>query len=264
MPLPGVGKLRLTIATLMRKILEGFAHFQRHIYPKKKDLFQQLAQGQTPLALFITCSDSRIVPDLVTQTAPGELFISRNAGNIVPPYGELAGGVSATIEYAVSVLKIPNVIICGHSDCGAMKAALNPESIAQYPVVSSWLRHADGPRRVAAERCAADPNCDPLHIITHENILAQIDHLRTHPCIMAALARGELSIYGWLYDIAAGHMDAWDADRNQFVPLEEHVPPAVRPRIAAPSARAADSRAAERAAASERTANGKATMSPVR
>src|SRR5512140_118685 len=123
-------------------ILRGLSHFQKRVYPKHRDLFQKLALGQRPEALFITCADSRIDPCLLTQTQPGELFICRVIGNVVPPYPDAIGGVSATIEYAVGVLGVPDVIVCGHTDCGVMKSVVNPEPVAAFPAVSAWLRYA--------------------------------------------------------------------------------------------------------------------------
>src|SRR5262245_46765637 len=132
----------------MRKILEGLTRFQQEVYPQKRDQFERLAHNQQPEYLFITCSDSRIVPNLITQTDPGDLFIIRNAGNIIPPYGEMQGGVSASIEYAVVALGVKHVIVCGHTDCGAMKGVLHPEKVAAMPMVAAWLRHGDTARRI--------------------------------------------------------------------------------------------------------------------
>src|SRR3954471_16490906 len=126
----------------MEKILEGLAHFQKTVYPEHRALFDKLALGQRPQALFITCADSRIDPCLLTQTKPGELFICRVIGNIVPPYPDAIGGVSATIEYAVGVLGVADVIVCGHTDCGVMKGVLNPQAVAALPSVSAWLKYA--------------------------------------------------------------------------------------------------------------------------
>src|ERR1700720_1887627 len=122
--------------------LKGLKRFQKNVYPKHRELFQKLALGQRPEALFITCADSRIDPCLLTQTKPGELFICRVIGNIVPPYPDAVGGVSATIEYAVGVLRVPDVIVCGHTDCGVMKGALDPDALAAFPNVTAWLKYA--------------------------------------------------------------------------------------------------------------------------
>ena len=127
----------------MQKLIEGTRHFQHTIFDTQKALFEQLSQGQQPLALFITCSDSRIDPNLLTQTQPGELFVIRNAGNIVPTYGAASGGEAGTIEYAVAALKVKDIIVCGHSFCGAMNGLLHPETLGALPAVQDWLRHAE-------------------------------------------------------------------------------------------------------------------------
>lgn len=204
----------------MRRIVDGIHHFQKDVFPTKRDLFRKLAEGQSPRVLFVTCGDSRIVPDLIMQTNPGELFICRNAGNIVPPFGDVVGGVSATIEYAVVALEIPNVIICGHSDCGAMKGILYPQSTASMPMVAHWLKHAEAARYVVEELYPEKTEDEKLELLTRENILAQITNLTTHPAVAARLARGTLQIFGWHYDISTGEVQTFDAERNEFVRLE--------------------------------------------
>src|SRR5580765_8470309 len=138
----------------VHKILQGLKYFQKHVYPKHRDLFQSLALGQRPEVLFITCADSRIDPCMLTQTKPGELFISRVIGNIVPPYPKNIGGVSATIEYAVGVLAVADVIVCGHTDCGVMKGVLNPKALKTLPSVTSWLEHAKTARSATPKSMA--------------------------------------------------------------------------------------------------------------
>jgi carbonic anhydrase len=193
-------------------------------------LFEQLASGQHPEALFITCADSRVVPVLLTQTRPGDLFICRNAGNMVPPYGELHGGVSATIEYSVCALNVKHIIVCGHTECGAMKALLHPEGLESMPTVKSWLAHGEMARRIVVENYR-DLTGDPLvHALTEENVVAQLQHLRTHPAVAARLARGEMSLHGWVYDIRTGNVDAWDHQRQRFVPVSQYSLVSAEPR----------------------------------
>src|ERR1700742_3825157 len=151
----------------MDKLAGGVSRFQKDVYPKHQDLFEKLATGQRPEALFITCADSRIDPCLLTQTKPGELFICRVIGNIVPPYPEKVGGVSATLEYAVGVLEVPSVIICGHTDCGVMRGALNPDALADYPNVGAWLRYVDVPNR------ETEPSAEYLLTLAERNVVAQ-------------------------------------------------------------------------------------------
>jgi carbonic anhydrase len=190
----------------VEKFLGGISHFQKHVYPKHQDLFEKLALGQRPDALFITCADSRIDPCLLTQTKPGELFICRVIGNIVPPYPDAIGGVSATIEYAVGVLEVPIVIVCGHTDCGVMKGALNPEALADYPNVTAWLRYAE-------------VETSDLLALTEHNVVAQLKNLRTHPSVAARLAEGDLALHGWVYHIGPGTVTAYDEESKTFQPL---------------------------------------------
>ena len=137
----------------MQRLIEGVHKFQKDVFGNYRKLFRKLSQeGQNPHTLFITCADSRIVPELFTQTEPGELFVCRNIGNVVPAYGEMLGGVSAVVEYACVALGVSDIIVCGHSDCGAMKALLDPDSaqLREMPTVRSWLRNAEAARTVVA------------------------------------------------------------------------------------------------------------------
>ena len=195
------------------KFLKGISRFQRHVYPKHQDLFEKLATGQRPEALFITCSDSRIDPCLLTQTKPGDLFLCRVIGNIVPPYPDAIGGVSATVEYAVGVLRVPEVIVCGHTDCGVMKGALNPEALEEYPNVAAWLRYAQ------VEHREAEPTAEFILALTEHNVVAQLDNLRSHPTVAARLEEGDLALHGWVYDIGPGSVTAYDEESRKFLPL---------------------------------------------
>lgn len=197
----------------VEKLLGGISRFQKHIYPKHQVLFENLALGQRPDALFITCADSRIDPCLLTQTKPGELFICRVIGNIVPPYPDKLGGVSATIEYAVGVLEVDAVIICGHTDCGVMRGALNPEALNAYPNVTAWLRYAKVEDREAA------PTPEFLLTMAEQNVIAQLNNLRSHPTVAARLKTGTLSLYGWVYDIGCGTVTAFDENSGKFLSL---------------------------------------------
>jgi carbonic anhydrase len=155
----------------------------------------------------VTCADSRIDPELITQSGPGDLFVTRNIGNLVPAYGEMLGGVSAVIEYAVMALKVQHVVVCGHSDCGAMKGLLQPKALEKMPTVQRWLRNADAALSVASS--LAEPDEKPsvlMRRLTEENVLLQLQHLRTHPSVAGAMAREELTISGWVYDIGTGEV----------------------------------------------------------
>lgn len=205
----------------MEKLIAGIHHFQNNIFASQRELFQRLADKQTPQALFITCSDSRINPNLVTQTEPGELFILRNAGNIIPPWGASNGGEQATIEFAVSLLNIRDIIVCGHSHCGAMKGLLDRESVKELPAVSAWLSHAEATRRIVLEKYRDHEGPAQLTLTAEENVLVQIENLRTHPSVAVGLASGRLNIHGWVYTIETGEVFAFDPDSEQFQPVAE-------------------------------------------
>ena len=204
----------------MRKIIDGIRHFQESVYPERKPLFEKLASGQQPLALFITCADSRIDPNLVTQTEPGELFIIRNAGNIVPPHGALAGGEAATVEYAVSVLRIRDIIVCGHSHCGAMQGLLHPEAVTELGAVQSWLSHARSTSEIVKGLADLDDDAR-LAAAIEQNVLVQLDNLRTHPSVAAATARGDLQLHGWTYHFETGQVLAYEREQGRFLPLDQ-------------------------------------------
>jgi len=204
----------------MQKLLSGIHHFQREVFAAKRQLFQSLASGQQPLALLITCSDSRIDPNLITQTEPGELFVIRNAGNIVPPYKAGVGGEAATIEYAVNVLKVSDVIICGHSQCGAMGGLLQPESVKDLPSVSQWLKFASDTKRIIDENYAHILESPArLTATVEENVLVQLEHLQTHPSVDRAVRENRLGVHGWVYKFETGEIFAYDVDAHEFLPL---------------------------------------------
>jgi carbonic anhydrase len=206
----------------MEKILEGVRKFRSEVYAAQPEFYQRLARTpQSPRALFITCSDSRINPNLLTQTEPGELFILRNAGNIVPPHGAAAGGEGGTIEYAVAVLGLRHIIVCGHWNCGAMAGLLEGCDRTELPAVAAWFGHAEATRRIVAGRYADLPRDQRLGRLAEHNVLVQIDNLRTHPSVAAGLARGELHLYGWVYRIETGEVFAYDPGQRAFVSLTD-------------------------------------------
>jgi len=193
---------------VLNKLKDGVIRFQTSVYPSQAAKYEKAAsEPQRPEALFITCADSRIDPELITQSGPGEIFVTRNVGNLVPAYGEMLGGVSAVIEYAVSALKVKHVVICGHSDCGAMKALLNPSSLDSMSTVKSWMRNAEAALSVATSiGKEADDFPKKLSTLTEENVLLQLQHLRTHPSVAGAIAREELTLSGWVYEIGSGQV----------------------------------------------------------
>ena len=206
----------------MRDVIEGFLTFQQEIYPNRLELFKKLAGTQTPKALFISCSDSRVVLELLTQQEPGDLFVIRNAGNIVPPYGPEPGGVTATVEYAVTALQVTNIVVMGHSNCGAMKAIAAGQPLDSMPAVSHWLRYSDSAKVVNESREYESPDAK-LNALVHDNVYAQIANLKTHPAVALALEKGQMDLHGWVYDIEAGVIDAFDGESRTFVPLAENI-----------------------------------------
>jgi carbonic anhydrase len=203
----------------MRQLVSGVHKFQNSAFADKRQLFKSLAKGQNPHSLFITCADSRIDPCLLTQTEPGELFILRNAGNLVPCYGNANGAEAAGIEYALSALNVEHIVVCGHSNCGAMTALVNPEMVDDMPAVRDWLAHAFTTRRVMTENYSHLSADDAVNVAIQENVLMQIENLRSHPSVAARLAAGKLSLHGWVYRFETGEVFAFDPDTNQFDPI---------------------------------------------
>lgn len=203
----------------MEQLVEGFKRFQNEVFRAKRELFSHLSQHQEPRALFITCSDSRIDPTMLTQTEPGELFILRNAGNIVPSYGGVLGGSTATIEYAVAVLGVKHVIVCGHTDCGVMRALLHPQTVRDLPAVKNWMEQAETTRRIIRENYANVTGEELLVTTIQENVRVQLDHLKTHPTVAARVRRGTLTLHGWVYSIPTADIWTYDDEKGVFVSL---------------------------------------------
>lgn len=204
----------------MEHVVSGFLSFRRKVFPKHRKLFAELANGQTPEVLFLTCSDSRIDPNLLLQARPGDLFIVRNAGNIVPPHTRNAGGVTASIEYAVSLLKVRHIIVCGHTRCGAMSGALNPAALEGLPHVRDWLDLSRAAVEVVKHsHGSVGPGL--LREVTEQNVLVQLGHLRTHPAVAARLATGEVQVHGWMYEFETGEVFEYDEQTRAFFPLLE-------------------------------------------
>jgi carbonic anhydrase len=206
----------------MQKLIEGIHEFQQTEFRQRQGLFEQLSRGQSPETLFITCSDSRIDPNLLTRSQPGELFILRNAGNIVPPHGAANGGEGATIEFAVAGLGVKDIIICGHTHCGAMKGLLEPEQVRSLPTVADWLKHAETTRRIANENYQHLEDDRLLTATIEENVLVQLENVKTLPAVAARLARGDLHLHGWVYKIETGDVFAYDLKDGQFVWLARY------------------------------------------
>jgi carbonic anhydrase len=210
----------------VQKLIQGIHRFQSGDFLPLQGLFQQLAKGQNPETLFITCSDSRIDPNLLTQSRPGDLFILRNAGNIVPPYDFSKGGEAATIEFAVVALGVRDIIVCGHSHCGAMKGLLQPDQTMSLPALSAWLAYAESTRRIIQRNYGHLEGNALVTATVEENVLVQLENLRTHPTVAERLTAGNLHLHGWVYKIETGEVFAYDVSSGQFVPLAEYKYPA--------------------------------------
>jgi len=200
----------------------GVVRFQNEVYPQKKELFEKLSQGQSPEALFITCSDSRIETAMITQTDPGELFICRNAGNIVPPHTTTTGAMTASIEFAVAALNVPHIVICGHTECGAMKGAMNMDGLDKLPHVKEWLAYSKAAVAVVEELAPDSTEEERMNMLLEQNVMLQLQHLKTHPSVAARLAKGDLRLHGWVYDIKTGGVDAYNEKTNSFEPVDEY------------------------------------------
>jgi carbonic anhydrase len=203
----------------LARMVSGVAKFQREVFPEQQAIFKKLEHQQHPIATFFTCADSRVLPAMLLQHAPGEVFTERTPGNIVPKYSDHVGGVTASMEFAVKILHVPLIVICGHTDCGVMKALLAPEQTAGMPALQSWMRHAlDARERLLRENPSASKE-ERLRLLTEYNVLTQMDNLRGHPAVEAALAKGELEVHGWVYDIGRGSVSTADPKTGQFHPL---------------------------------------------
>jgi carbonic anhydrase len=204
-------------------LLQRVSRFRCEIFPDHQSLYRQLASdGQQPKVLMISCADSRVVPELITQSSPGELFVCRNAGNIVPPFAQANGGVSSAIEYAVVALGVRDIVVCGHSHCGAMKALLHPELLHDMPNVQSWLRHSHAAYSVLVNAYPQDLTAhETAKVLALENVVAQLQHLRTHPSVAARVATGAISLHGWFFDLETGETLALDGASGRFSRIDE-------------------------------------------
>jgi carbonic anhydrase len=214
----------------MQKLIQGVHHFQTNTFHPQRELFERLAKHQEPEVLFIACSDSRVDPGLLTNTRPGELFVLRNAGNLAPPHDPARpSGAAATVEFAVAALGVKNIVVCGHTQCGAMKGLIDPQALAGMPAVAAWLSLAEGTRRILRESYR---NASPEELLTaavKENVLVQLENLCTLPCVASRLVRGALSLHGWVYEIESGAVFAYDPEARQFVPLADAYRPPLPP-----------------------------------
>jgi carbonic anhydrase len=199
-------------------LARGVQKFKREGFRANRALFRKLAKSQSPRILFVTCADSRVVPQLITQTRPGDLFVERNPGNIVPVYGTHAWGGAASVEYAVSVLKVEHVVVCGHSDCGAVKGMLHPEKLSAVPEVKRWLSYANRSPQILARRARGLTEERQLELLTQLNVITQIEHLKTHPSVRQRLRQDKLELHGWVYRIHDGEILQLHHRTGEFLP----------------------------------------------
>jgi carbonic anhydrase len=205
----------------MQRLIEGHKKFLTEVFPVRKSHFHLLAEGQAPEWLFITCADSRVIPDLILGTEPGDLFISRSIGNVVPITSHDVDGVTATIEYAVEVLRVKHAIVCGHSDCGALKAALDRKSLENLPKARRWLDHVQAAFAYRQPLNLADGESAELASLIRGNVVAQLKNLQAQVPVRRAVEEGRLSVHGWYYDILTGRIEEYDEEQKRFVALAQ-------------------------------------------
>jgi carbonic anhydrase len=205
----------------VRKLINGIVDFRERLLPQYAERFQQLALTQAPDALFITCSDSRVVPDLLASTDPGDLFTMRNVGNLVP--SATADGISigdlseaSAIEYSVLVLKVTNIVVCGHSECGAMKAVMAHSARLETPNLNKWLHHAYPAAFRLEHEGALDASRKPHDQLSQLNVLVQLEHLASYAIVHERVLAGTLRLNGWWFDVASGSMYAYDRTSRSF------------------------------------------------
>lgn len=222
----------------MRKLIMGIVDFRERMLPQYAERFRDLASTQSPDALFITCSDSRVVPDLLASTHPGDLFTMRNVGNLVPPAtteGISTGDLSeaSAIEYSVLVLKVANIIVCGHSECGAMKAVYSRNPNLKAPNLDKWLYHANTAAFRLAHEGPLNASLKPHDQLSQLNVLVQLEHLMSYPIVREQVAAGALSLGGWWFEIASGSMYAYDRGSRAFAVIDREMAEAMIARLAA-------------------------------
>lgn len=203
----------------MEKLYRGIHKFQSSHFKREEEFFRRLSGTQNPEVLFITCADSRVDPNLVTQSRPGELFIVRNVGNIIPPYDAIRdkNSVAAAIEFAVLKLKVTDIIVCGHSNCGAIEALCGDEQeLESMPHLRDWLNIALPVKETVATICSGLSTEDCRRIAEEENILAQLRNIQTYPFVAESLTEGKLYLHGWYYKIETGDVYAYNPNTEMF------------------------------------------------
>lgn len=209
----------------MKKLIQGIVDFRKNLTEENRTLFTRLALGQKPDTLFIACSDSRVVPNLFASTNPGDVFVLRNIGNLIPPAFSPFHDASApaAIEFSVFSLKVSDIIVCGHSECGAMQALARGIDTLSCPHLESWLKY--GEESLIKVRSGVTVNSAvPLsehNQISQMNVLQQMQHIASYPFVRERLEKKQLQIHGWWFDIAAADVYCYEQDLNQFVLIDE-------------------------------------------
>jgi carbonic anhydrase len=225
----------------MRKLILGIVDFHERLRPEYMDRFRELALAQSPDTLFITCSDSRVVPELLASSDPGDLFTMRNVGNLVPPAtaeGISTGDLSeaSAIEYAVQVLEVSNIVVCGHSECGAMKGVLARGSSPKTPNLVKWLSHANRAAFRLEHEGPLDDTLKPHDQLSQLNVLVQIEHLMSYPLVHDKVTAGKLHLSGWWFDIATGDIYVYERTSRLFKIIDRHHADELLARLAAKDA----------------------------
>jgi carbonic anhydrase len=210
----------------VRKLIGGIIEFRKSVRPEYREKFARLALGQSPDALFIACSDSRVVPNLFASTEPGDLFVIRNVGNIIAPCGADGRSLSdeseaAAIEFSTLALNVTDVIVCGHSECGAMRVLLEGAGSLRAPHLHDWLRHAQEPLRKLQAGTRMKAELPPHNHLSQLNVLEQVEHLRTYAVVQERVAARKLRLHAWWFDIAAAEVLAHDEEQGRFVVIDE-------------------------------------------
>jgi carbonic anhydrase len=203
----------------MKKLIQGIIEFKNNLTKENRELFAQLALGQKPDALFIACSDSRVVPNLFASTNPGDLFVLRNVGNLIPHISCAAEerSASAALEFSVSVLQVSDIIVCGHSECGAMQALANGGDTPSCPHLKTWLKHGEEAVKKVRNGLSLDPDLAEHNQISQMNVLQQVSHIESYPIVRERLDQGRLKVHGWWFDIAQAAVSYYDPVKHRFV-----------------------------------------------
>jgi carbonic anhydrase len=202
---------------MTKHLLSGHARFRSEYFAKEGEFLRTLARdGQNPSALYIGCSDSRVVPELLTSSKPGDLFVVRNIANVVPPLEHADASVGAAIDYSIAKLGVEHVIVCGHDGCGGVRAAIDGiEPLREYKSLHEWLHMIEEPARMARELAPQEPEL--FRTAVEENVLQSMDNLISYPVVAKALGAGKLALHGWVFDLAKGALRVYDIATEEFV-----------------------------------------------